>query len=507
MLENNPQIYFEFSDRVIPTVISEISGALKYIRIAIFQLHQKDVFQILNTKLKEGVKVEILTLPYDSINSDVQQKVVEQFGVLEANGAMLHFCKWNVGDPERTTTAVGRWYSYHGKFIVTDKSAITLSANFTSNNELDATIIYRDNQEKIAEFNEKFNKLLEWFVLPNFGFDGTLHNLVIESTYPNPEILFEVPRSINGEVHKNHWLKDYPAELCPANVEIGDKLYICPLEVRGRIIISDVIQNAKDFLYISTESFTDESVMDEIIRKKINENIDIYILTGAKSMDYTERLNSMLRQLLASGIVVKTTENDLHAKLIISKGLVAVGSINLNKMNLGFRRTARLWRENTETISICTDKEIVQSAKDQFITVFESGTHVSITLAEKIEDQVKTILKQYYDLNSRQDAKKIFSRYILINEIQVKKIALKIGSISRKLIESQRTKTVSKEVLLMALTLYFLSERKHNSKQIQDKFKPLDVDFDMDLLIASLLENNYIEQEDDYYKLRIESLF
>jgi len=507
MPENSQKIFFEFSDNVIPTVISEISKAREFIRIAIFQLHNLNVFNVLNTKIKDGVKVEIFTLPYDSINADVQEMVIKQFEILQTNGATLHFCRWNVGDPERTTTAVGRWYSYHGKFIVTDKSAVSLSANFTSNNELDATIIYRDNQDKIAEFNEKFNKLLEWFVFPNSGFDGTLRSLVFKSVYLNPEVLFEVPRSINGEVHENHWIKDYPSELCPENVEIKDELYICPLEVRGRNFIGEIIRNAKDFLYISTESFTDENVMDELIRKKINENIDIYILTGAQSMDYSDRLNSMLRQLLASGIVVKTTESDLHAKLIISKGLVAVGSINLNKMNLGFSRTSSLWRENTETISVCTDKDIIQSAKSQFASVFENSIHVSITLAEKIEGQVKTILKKYFDLNSKQDAKKIFSRYILVNEIQVKKIALKIGSISKRLIENQRSRTVSKEVLLMALTLYFLSERKHNAEQLNDKFKPLDVDFDINLLLADLLENNYIEQEDDYYKLKVESLF
>ena len=59
----------------------------------------------------------------------------------------------------------------------------------------------------------------------------------------------------------------------------------------------------------------------------------------------------------------------------------------------------------------------------------------------------------------------------------------------------------------MALTLYFLSERKHNAEQLNDKFKPLDVDFDINLLLADLLESDYIEQEDDYYKLKVESLF
>lgn len=507
MSKNSQELFFEFSHNVIPTVISEISKAREFIKIAIFQLHNLDVFDVLNTKIKNGVKVEIFTLPYDSINADVQEMVIGQFDMLQTNGAVLHFCKWNIGDPERTTTAVGRWYSYHGKFIVTDTSAISLSANFTSHNELDATIIYRDNQDKVAEFNEKFHKLLEWFVVSNSGFDGTLRSLVFNSVYNNPETLFEVPRSINGEVHENHWIKDYPSELCPKNVEIKDELYICPLEVRGRDFIGKIIRDAEDFLYISTESFTDEDVMDELIRKKIHENIDIYILTGAKSMDYTARLNSMLRQLLASGIIVKTTKSDLHAKLIVSKALVAVGSINFNKMNLGFSRTSNLWRENTETISICTDKDIIQSARSQFVSVFTSSIDVSIPLSDKIEDQVKIILRKYFDLNSRQDAKKIFSRYILVNEIQVKKIVLKIGKISKKLTENQSSKTVSKDILFMALTLYFLSERKHNAEQLRDKFKPLDVDFDMSALLTSLLKNNYIEQEDDYYKLKVESLF
>lgn len=501
------KIIFEFSDDIISTVVAEISRARKFIKIAIFQLHNVNVFNALNAKVQKGVKVEIFTLPYDSINIDIQEEVTNQFKVLQDNGAILHFCRWNIGDPERTTTAVGRWYSYHGKFIVTDKSAISLSANFTFASELDAIIIYRDNQNKIMEYIEKFNKLLEWFVIPNSGFDGKIHSLVVNSSYPVPETLFETPRSINAETHKNHWLKDYPSELCPVNVKINDQLYICPLEARGRNLISEIIKNARSYLYISAESFTDENIMDELIRKKINDNIEICILSSGESMDYSDRLSSMLRQLLASGITVKTTEKDLHAKLIVSRDVVAVGSINLNKMNLGFSRTASLWRENTETISICTDKLIIQSAKKQFSSVFKNSTHVSTTLAEKIENQVKTILKKYFDLNSRQDAKQIFSRYILINEIQVKKIAIKIGSISKQLIRNQRAQTVSKDVLLMALILYFLSERKHNAKQLIEKFIPLDATFDIDALLASLVKNNYIEQEEDYYKLKIESLF
>ena len=57
---------------------------------------------------------------------------------LKAEGALLYFDKWNVGSPERTTTATNRWYSFHGKFIVTDNCAIVLSANFLITPELDS---------------------------------------------------------------------------------------------------------------------------------------------------------------------------------------------------------------------------------------------------------------------------------------------------------------------------------------------------------------------------------
>jgi len=68
------------------------------------------MFDKLKEKLDAGVKVEIITLPYDSINTDVRQEVESKLRVLESKGAKILFDKWNVGDPSRTTTAVGRWH-------------------------------------------------------------------------------------------------------------------------------------------------------------------------------------------------------------------------------------------------------------------------------------------------------------------------------------------------------------------------------------------------------------
>jgi len=63
-------------------------------------------------------------------NDSVSTDVITRFENLSNLGAQLHFCKWNVGDPKRTSTVIRRWYSFHGKFIVTDKSAIVLINEF-----------------------------------------------------------------------------------------------------------------------------------------------------------------------------------------------------------------------------------------------------------------------------------------------------------------------------------------------------------------------------------------
>ena len=60
---------FDFSANVVPLIMKEIASAEEYVRIAMFQIHREDVFNTLAKLLADGVKVEILTLPYDSITT------------------------------------------------------------------------------------------------------------------------------------------------------------------------------------------------------------------------------------------------------------------------------------------------------------------------------------------------------------------------------------------------------------------------------------------------------
>jgi hypothetical protein len=499
-------IYFNFGLEVINDVIRELEKAEKYIKIAIFQLHNLKVFDVLSQRLKSGVAVEIFTLPYDSINEDIQNEVKNRFITLQELGAELHFCKWNIGDPERTSTAVGRWYSYHGKFIVTDKSAISLSANFTEQSELDALLIYTSDSDKIVEYNNKFDELMRIFIDPSDNNSGEIRKLILETGIENVQDLFKLPRIIQTNTHKDHWIKDYPAKLCPSTTKFDDGLYICPFNVKGRNLITKLIAEANQFIYISTESFTDVDIADYLIKKKL-ENIDMKIITGATSMDFTDRMQKMLRNLLANGININTSKENLHAKLIITDKGVAVSSINFNKIGLGFYRGSQLWRENTETIAICREPYVINNAKLLYKKIFDSSIDISIILSERIEIEVANLFNRYYGLRSRNEVKKIFSRLVLQQEIDVRKTILKIVKITSKLMMFFHRTLIGRDDFLMALILFYLSERKLNYNEIIEKVGAFSNISNYKQLLLTLINGKFIEEDGDYYKLRVDSLF
>lgn len=496
---------FEFNDRIISSIIAELELAEDYIKIAIFQLHNIEIFETLSDKLRQGIRIEIFTLPYDSINQNIRDEVIPRFENLRNHGAVIYFCKWNIGDPERTSTAVGKWYSFHGKFIITDKTAICLSANFTENSELDAFIVFNE-VEKIRQFNDQFDALVNMFVLPQENYEGTIRQQIMSEPIENVIQLFNLPQVIETDTHLNNWITDYPSSMCPSEVSIENKLYIVPFDGKGRDIIESVIGGASNFVYISAESFTDQEFPQFLSKVVATRQLDLRILCGAKSMDFTDRINNMFRELLARGISVRTREN-LHAKLVITDSHLVVSSINLNKMNLGFARTTRLWRENTETLLICSDPEIISIAKSQYVSNFDNSTDIRTKLTEKIETYVSKMFTSTFNLKTRAEVKSLLSKHILEKEVEVKRTTWKVGKIASKMMERSNRKMVGKDDILSALILYYLSESKLNSNQLLNKLSDLEEQSYINELLGNLLRKDMIEMENEFYKIKIERLF
>ena len=503
--------HFYFDLNVINTVISEIEIAEDYIRIAIFQIHHEGVINALNKKLIEGVRVEIFTLPFDSINEDIRSEVTRRLKVLEKNGALLHFCKWNVGDPERTTTAVGRWYSFHGKFIVTDKSAIALTANLTETPELDAILIFNDNS-KIHQFNKRFDYLVHLFIDEHSGYDGAIRELIVEADKNNSSPdnnIFNLPRVIGTNTHKNHWIQHYPAGICPSAQELEDQLYILPFDCTARSLIELILNDSKKFVYISAESFTDPNFTTILKKVRITKNIDIRMLAGVKSMDFSERMRDNYIDLTAAGVKIRATEDPLHAKLIITDNNLAISSVNINKMNLGFRKTFRYWRGNTETLYVCSQASLINCAKERYNQIFEQSTDVWEKLAEKIKSgSVSILLNQTLGLKAKQNVKAVFAKFIIKEQISLQESIVKIGKsiIDLQMLFYGKLKLVGMDEFVSALILLFLSESQLNYNQICDKLHALDPSIQVIRVLKLLLAHKLIEEVDGYYKINVGKL-
>jgi len=498
--------YFDFSLFVIDQIVSELKRAEFYIRIAIFQLHNQEIINVLNDKLKSGIRVEIFTLPYDSIDEKIRARVTKQFDELSKNGAILHICAWNIGNPGRTSTAIGRWYSFHGKFIVTDKSAISLSANFTDNKELDAILIYKDEKDKINQFNQVFDRLYELFCKPYNNFDGNIRSLIQKSSYSKSDALFKTPEVIGTDKHESHWITDYPAELCPDKILYPSTLLICPFDVRARSIINQIIGEAQEYLLISTESFTDNEIINELIKASLN-NVNIKILSSDKSMDFTDRIGNNFRYLIASGIEIRTTKEDLHAKLIISEKKLAISSINLNKINLGFKTLSNLWRSNTETLTLEDDEKLVLASKEKYLSIFNNSFDIELSLASKVENDIKVLFSKILGVRSNTKVNNLFSKFLLTEEINVKQKMLHIGKLCKYVMNYYKNSRVSLDVFIISLILYYLSDNKLKYDSIEDRLSTLDVEIDLHNILENMIQHNLIIKEDEFYKLRVISIF
>jgi len=84
-------------------------------------------------------------------------------------------------------------------------------------------------------------------------------------------------------------------------------------------------------------------------------------------------------------------------------------------MNLGFHITKRYWRQNTESISVCSDTEIIEQAKIQYLNIYNISNDIKKTLAEKIEGLVGDMLISNFGLRSRNEVKFLFARLIVYN--------------------------------------------------------------------------------------------
>ncbi|MEM4097053.1 MAG: phospholipase D-like domain-containing protein [Metallosphaera sp.] len=490
---------FTFNMNVVENVVQLIKNAKKYVRIAVFQIHNEKIYNALTEVMANGVNVEILTLPYDSINEEIRAKVRDRIEKIKMGGAKVYFSKWGIGDPERTATAVGRWYSFHGKFIVTDNVAISLSANLTEEPELDAMLVYEE-QEKIREFNEKFQTLLRLFEKDD------IRNLINGTGYADKEALFDAPRTITEPEVRSHWIRDYPSEICEDTTSIENKLYIAPIECKARNLLERVIEQAKEYAYISTESFTDTAIIEFLIANSVRGKV-IKILTGSESQDFNERIEELYPRLMANGIELRKPKQPLHAKLIITDNMLVVSSVNLNKMNLGYAKKKTLWRANTETITVEFNRNIIQKAKTDYDIIFDTSIPLLEYLSKKKVDYAISVFA-VYGVKPNKQVRSLLSQVIVKSDIELKRNLYLIGKYASILVKKfNKSKPVIETFdFSCAMVLYYLSNRKHTKSELKEKLLEIHSSEDIDSIVKELVQYKLITKEGDFFKLNLEML-
>ncbi|MHA1821182.1 MAG: phospholipase D-like domain-containing protein [Promethearchaeota archaeon] len=496
-------IEFYFDSKTLNIIFDILRNTRRFIKIAIFQIHNKEFFNIINKLLQKGISVEIFTLPYDSIHENIEQ-VKGYFEEIINNGAQVYFCGWNIGDPERTSTATNIWYSFHGKFLVTDSIAAIFSTNLTNKDELNVLLKFYNDQKYINLFVKKFDELKALFISPG---TANIKNKIKSIHYSEDDEIFKLPKSIQNESLSTRWIRHYPISLCKKVDNIPDEgFYITPFDGTARDIYYNVIKNSSEFLYLSTETFTDKD-FPHFLQKHKDHIKEIKILTGSSSMDFQNRINESFKDLIASEIIIKSLHIDHHAKVLITESFLIISSINLNKMNLGFYKTKSFWRANTETLFILKNEELINRAKKKFMEIFNQGISIIDILAKKIEMKIGQKFN-IYGLKSKSEVKRLFAYFIITTEITQKKLILKIYKMVSKIMSLFNTKLVTKDHFLMALILFYVSENKLKYNQLEEKLKILPCSVDLDKLLDFLIDNQFIERDDeDFYKINIIKLF
>ena len=498
----------EFRFTTNKKIISKIIGeANKFIYIVAFQLTAESFIRDILLEKSRRVELSIITLPSDSYKDTAERsKIAKLYQDLERDGAKVHQCVWEVGDPSLTATSLSgeqaegggnKWYSMHGKFIVTDKSALITSSNFTDTEEIEVYLITSESTA-IKQFVEKFNQLKALFIDENIP--GGVFDLVDNGTKDYIKKTFESSERLN--------IKAYPPKLAP-HKSITDGLYLTPFDGRAREFLNRFIDDAQDFLYLSTERFFDDELAKKMVAKAIKTKVKIRLMTCPPNQirQNPAKAEDLLSELISAGIEVKLFE-DIHAKCWISDKHLAIGSVNLGKMNLGFRKAGDFWRANTETIYFDSDEELNKEAKTEFENVFEKGReHLkSIASSSKYLNDAR-ILFSAFGIKSDKSARETISQIQTVFRINGRKNLLKVAGIAAKIAKKFGVRTVTKKEVLMALILFHLTERKHVIHELLDKLQPIvEKRTEVEQILNFLITNSLIVKQEDFYKVNIEAI-
>lgn len=455
--------------------------------------------------------MELITLPIDSYKNEEERKVISKYYKLLANnGVKIYICNWEVGDPSLTSTSMSgilregggnKWYSLHGKLIITEKNAVIMSLNFMDKKLLDVYLEFK-SKEKINQFSIKFQRCKYLFIdkTTSQNIHGNLFNKLDKQT--QEFVLEEYKKS------KRLWIKQYHPNITK-EISIAPGLYISPFEGRIRKVLYDLIDGSNKFVYLASERLFDENFVKFIGKKILNsKNLDVKLLTANPGIirQNTEKAINQFKKIDIVGGKARVIAS-LHAKFWLNEKYLIVTSANLTKMNLGFKKKGNYWRANTEFFYIENDPKIIKLAKEEFEKKFRAGDDIYKVLGTSSRAQSKA--KEYFDLfnkYSRSEAKIVFGKFRLKFTIDTEKNLIKIAGFAKKLTENEGKRYIEKKHVIMGGILLYLQKRESTLKELSEILSGICPQSEIELNVQELINKKIIESEKETYKINIEYL-
>ena len=294
----------------------------------------------------------------------------------------LEYADLEIGDPRRTTTsqsdvrsgeAVGRkWYALHAKFLVVDDSVVSTSANCghqfagkaaerKATDESQWEVHWRCESESLAAdyvaWYERLSKLLR------HGSEESLWQTIGRAVDAKTE-----RKGLVQEGVESYRLTDYPLAYTGSRglALLGDsELLVFPFSARARDYLHEMIRNAHTRLWVCAETLTDPATLELLLRAASqNPELGVRLLTGGLSGVGEPGLKARIKSqflpaLTALGNCEWRELDDLHAKMWVIDEAAAIGSVNPNKMNLGFAPRRGYWRSSVEAMQmVCTPADV-----------------------------------------------------------------------------------------------------------------------------------------------------
>lgn len=79
--------------------------------------------------------------------------------------------------------------------------------------------------------------------------------------------------------------------------------------------------------------------------------------------------------------------------------------------------------------------------------------------------------------------------------------------ITIKIMQYYNIKIANRDTFIMAVVLFYLQDRKHTLLEIKHKIGKFTAIINADTLLEKLMDSKLIEREEEFYKIKIETLF